>query len=88
MTEWTPTPTVAESKPISDSLAKHLDEVLAKIPSGKHVLITGSVTTTGVVGSIGATKSVGRWDLTGTGYAGKVWGGSGWEAGVRATIAR
>lgn len=80
------TPSIAESKPISDSLEKHLDEVLTQIPTGRTVVVSGGVTTTGAVGSIGARK---RWrglDLTGSGYAGKVWGAPGWEAGLRAGL--
>ena len=80
--------TLVPSKPISDSLQRHMDDVLSQIPSGKHLIVTGAVTTTGAMAGVGVTKSFNRWDLTGSGYAGKVWGGSGWEAGVRASISR
>jgi hypothetical protein len=80
-------PGVAESKPISDSLKKHLDEVLTQIPSGKTGQVTLAVSNTGAVASIGIKRALGKVDWTGSGYAGKVWGASGWEAGVRSTFA-
>ena len=83
-----PTLTLVTPKPISDSLQRHMDDVLSQIPSGKTLIVTGAVTTTGAMAGIGVKKSFNRWDLTGSGYAGKVWGGSGWEAGVRASISR
>lgn len=75
------------SSPISDSLKAHLDDVLSQIPSGKSVLVSGGLTTTGAVASVAVKKTVGKFDITGEGYGGKVWGGSGWEAGARGSIA-
>lgn len=84
--DGTPTPSIAESKPISDSLQRHLDEVLSRIPTGRTAIVSAGVTTTGVVASIGAKKSFRGAELQGSGYAGKVWNGSGWEAGARASV--
>lgn len=87
MTDVAPAPKIATSAtPIGDSLQKHLDDVLAQIPSGRTGTIGLGVSTTGAVISASAKKAWRGLDLTGTGYAGKVWHGSGWEAGVRGAI--
>jgi hypothetical protein len=83
-----PAPSLSlSSSPISDSLKAHLDDVLSQIPSGKSVLVSGGLTTTGAVASVAVKKTVGKFDVMGEGYAGKAWGGSGWEAGARGSIA-
>lgn len=69
-----------EPKPVSDFLNRHMDDVLAKIPTGKRGQISGAVTTLGVEGSIGAR--VGS-RTTISGWAGKEWGHKGWSGGVR-----
>lgn len=78
---------VIDPMPISDALKQHLDDVLSQIPTGKAVLVSGGLTTTGLVGSIGVKKTIKAFDVTASGYAAKQWGGSGWEAGARASVA-
>lgn len=79
-------PAPVSASPISDSLQKHLNEVLTQIPTGKTGTVTVGIATTGAVVSASARKTWRGLDLTGTGYAGKVWGSKGWEAGARAGI--
>lgn len=69
--------------PIGDSLQKHLDDVLTKIPSGKRGTATVGVSTTGVVAEVGTKFGQA---VTVSGWAGKTWGGSGWSAGARAAV--
>jgi len=79
--------TVSSPTPISAALKQHLDDVLSQIPTGKTVLVSGGLTTTGVMGSVGVKRTIKAFDLTASGYAAKQWGAPGWEAGARASVA-
>ncbi len=72
--------TELDPHPVSDSLDRHLKEVLTQIPTGKRGELAGTVTTSGVEASV-AVKI--RRDVTVSGWAGREWGGRGWSAGAR-----
>lgn len=78
--------TLVSPRPISDSLQQHLDDVLARIPSGKRARIDLGVSNTGAEVSVGAKTTFKGAEIVGQGYAGKVWGGKGYDAGARASI--
>ena len=61
--------------------------MLGRISSGQFGTAAVAVTTTGAEVSIGARKVLRPGvDLTGSGYAGKVRGAPGWEAGARVAV--
>lgn len=76
-------PTSPAAKPISDALQRHLEDVLTQIPSGQRGVASVAVSTDGVEAILGTRLNA---NTTLTGYAGKVWGGSGWTAGAKAAV--
>lgn len=67
-------------KPISDSMQKHLNEVLAKIPSQKTGTVRLGLSTTGVALATGVRWSRPWGDLSLAATAGRDWT-KGWVAG-------
>lgn len=74
----------ADPHPISESLQRHLDDVLAEIPSERHGHVVGAVTAIGFEASVGTRFAGDRGTLSG--YVGKEWRG-GYSYGVRGEFA-
>lgn len=80
------TPSLGDPRPISDSLQKHLTDVLSKIPSGRRGQAEVAVSTSGVEASVGARGHVKGVEVGGSGWAAREWGGKGWSAGARGSV--
>lgn len=69
--------------PISDSLARHLDAEVGRVPSGRRGQVSVAVTTTGLALGVGYRPAPA---LAVSGYAERLWGGRGWTAAARAQL--
>lgn len=73
--------TVPGGTVVSPDLEAALTKAVSTVPFDKKGAVTANVSNAGV--EISGSWRV-RQNLTATGYAGRLWGGRGWQAGARA----
>lgn len=66
---------------VSPDLETALQRAASTVPVDKRAAVTGAVSNQGI--EISGSWRI-RQNLTATGYAGRLWGGRGWQAGARA----
>lgn len=74
----------AETPVLSPSLRASIDRAAAEIPAGKRGYVAAGASLTGVEVAV-ATR--GPFGVMVGGYAKRLWGGKGYDAGARATLA-
>jgi len=72
---------------LSQALESDLSRIRQGLPPGKSGWLTAGISTTGVEVRVTTQRPWWRFDAGVTGYAGRLWGGQGWQAGARATLA-